>query len=176
MEMARCMIKGKHLQHQFWMEAIACATHVLNRCPTKALKIVTPFEAYYGHKPKVDYMRVFGSLAYVHVPMQLRTKLDDKALKCIFVGYAHGSKGYRFFNPLTCKIIESRDAVFVEDAAYPLVDFDVQRPPIDGNVFEGLLPMGGDATRKGGQDMSQPQVPLTQQDICDVVHEEQQDK
>ena len=62
MEMARCM------PHKLWMEAVACAEHVLNRCPTKALKIITSFESWYDKKPLVDYMPVFGCLAYAHVP------------------------------------------------------------------------------------------------------------
>ena len=37
MEMARCMVKSQALPHGFWLEAVMCATYVLNRCPTKAL-------------------------------------------------------------------------------------------------------------------------------------------
>ena len=37
MEMARCMVKSQFLPHAFWLEAVMCATYVLNRCPTKAL-------------------------------------------------------------------------------------------------------------------------------------------
>ncbi|MCO5578916.1 hypothetical protein L7F22_032765 [Adiantum nelumboides] len=45
MEMARCMLKAKSLPHKLWMEAVACAAHVLNRCPTRALKTITPYES-----------------------------------------------------------------------------------------------------------------------------------
>ncbi|MCO5573350.1 hypothetical protein L7F22_027119 [Adiantum nelumboides] len=86
MEMARCMLKAKSLPHKLWMEAVACAAHVLNRCPTRALKTITPYESWYHKKPSVSYLRVFGCLAYAHIPQQLRGKLDDKAVKCIFVG------------------------------------------------------------------------------------------
>ncbi|MCO5577671.1 hypothetical protein L7F22_031502 [Adiantum nelumboides] len=91
MEMARCMLKAKSLPHKLWMEAVACATHVLNRCPTRALKTITPYESWYDRKPLVSYLRVFGCLAYAHIPQQLRGKFDDKAVKCIFVGYSSGS-------------------------------------------------------------------------------------
>ncbi|MCO5580873.1 hypothetical protein L7F22_034745 [Adiantum nelumboides] len=94
MEMARCMLKAKSLPHKLWMEAVACAAHVLNRCPTRALKTITPYESWYDRKPSVSYLRVFGCLAYAHIPQQLRGKLDDKAVKCIFVGYSSGSKGF----------------------------------------------------------------------------------
>ncbi|MCO5581719.1 hypothetical protein L7F22_035608 [Adiantum nelumboides] len=86
MEMARCMLKAKSLPHKLWMEAVACATHVLNRCPTRALKTITPYEAWYDRKPSVNYLCIFGCLAYAHISQQLRGKLDDKAVKCIFVG------------------------------------------------------------------------------------------
>ncbi|MCO5572500.1 hypothetical protein L7F22_026255 [Adiantum nelumboides] len=122
MEMARCMLKAKSLPHKLWMEAVACAAHVLNRCPTRALKNITPYESWYDRKPSVSYLRVFGCLAYAHIPQQLRGKLDDKAVKCIFVGYSSGSKGYRLYNPATNKIFESRDVIFVKTIESQQVD------------------------------------------------------
>ncbi|MCO5549956.1 hypothetical protein L7F22_003433 [Adiantum nelumboides] len=94
MEMARCMLKATSLPHKLWMEAVACAAHVLNMCPTRALKTITPYESWYDKKRSVNYLRVFGFLAYAHIPQQLRGKLDDKAVKCIFVEYSSGSKGF----------------------------------------------------------------------------------
>ena len=48
--------------------------------------------------------------------VQQRKKLDDKVVKCIFVGYSAKSKVYRLFHPQTKRILVSRDVVFVEDA------------------------------------------------------------
>ncbi|MCI29805.1 retrovirus-related pol polyprotein from transposon TNT 1-94 [Trifolium medium] len=39
-------------------------------------------------------LKVFGSIAYRHVPDQLRKKLNDKGQQMIFVGY-HFTGGYR---------------------------------------------------------------------------------
>ena len=75
LEMARCMVKGKHLPDKFWMEALMCANYVLNRCFTNALRVVTPYEAWNGRKPMVSHLRVFGCLAYALVPSQQRHKL-----------------------------------------------------------------------------------------------------
>ena len=121
MEMARCMVKSQSLPHGFWLEAVMCATYVLNRCPTKALQVVTPYEAWHGRKPSIGHLRVFGCLAYALVPVQHRRKLDDKAVKCIFVGYSAESKGYHLYHPQTKRILVSRDVVFVEDAVQPLL-------------------------------------------------------
>ena len=83
---ALCMVKSQVLPHAFWLEAIMCATYVLNRCPTKALQNITPYESWHGRKPSVAHLRVFGCLAYALVPVQQHKKLDDKVVKCVFVG------------------------------------------------------------------------------------------
>ncbi|MCO5587897.1 hypothetical protein L7F22_041849 [Adiantum nelumboides] len=70
--------------------------------------------------------------------IQLRGKLDDKVVKCIFVGYSSGSKGYRLYNPATNKIFESRDVIFAETTAQLMVAFDVPHMQTQ-DVFEGFL-------------------------------------
>ena len=59
-------------------------------------------------------MKVFGCIAYVHIPNELRTKLGPKAEKCIFIGYSLEQKGYRCYNPITRKMRVSKDVVFDE--------------------------------------------------------------
>ena len=115
MEMARCMVKSEALPHSFWLEAITCATYVLNKCPTKSLQSITPYEAWHGCKPSIAHLQVFGCLAYAIVPVQQCKKLDDKAMKCIFVGYSSKSRSYHLFHPQTKHILVSQDVIFVED-------------------------------------------------------------
>ena len=45
LDMARSMVKGKHLPRNFWAEAVRCAVYLLNRCPTKSVRNMTPNEA-----------------------------------------------------------------------------------------------------------------------------------
>ncbi|MCO5602592.1 hypothetical protein L7F22_056726 [Adiantum nelumboides] len=174
-EMARCMLKAKSLPHKLWMEAVACATHVLNRCPTRALQTITPYESWYDRKPSVSYLRVFGCFAYAHIPQQLRGKLDDKAVKCTFVGYSSGSKGYRFYNPATNKIFESRDVIFAKTTAQPIVAFDVPHMQTQ-NVFEGFLPSfveNQESQQVNNFDQSFDQH-VTPHDVEEIVREEQE--
>ncbi|CAL9017851.1 unnamed protein product [Prunus brigantina] len=45
----------------------------------------------------------------------LNGDLDAKSKECIFVGYGNEEFGYRLWDPITRKIIRSRDVVFFED-------------------------------------------------------------
>ncbi|GKV32421.1 hypothetical protein SLEP1_g41032 [Rubroshorea leprosula] len=46
------------------------------------------------------------------------SKLDDKGEKCIFLGVSDHSKAYRLYNPLTKKVVISRDVVFDEASTW----------------------------------------------------------
>jgi transposase InsO family protein len=115
MNMVRSMLFAKSIPSNFWAEAANWCVHVLNRCPTLAVKNRTPEEAWSGLKPSVDHFRIFGCISHVHVPDSRRVKLDAKSFKCILLGVSEESKAYRLFNPATNKIIVSRDVVFEED-------------------------------------------------------------
>jgi hypothetical protein len=72
---------------------------------------MTPEEAWNGRKPSVDHFKVFGCIAYAHVPDEKRKKLDDKGEKCVFLGINEHLKAYKLFNPITKRIVISRDVV-----------------------------------------------------------------
>ena len=82
------MLADSELSKLFWAEALLTATYLRNRSPTTAISGRTPYEALYGEKLKVEYLRVFGCAAYSHIPKDERSKLDAKARKCIFLGYS----------------------------------------------------------------------------------------
>ncbi|KAJ0599630.1 putative RNA-directed DNA polymerase [Helianthus annuus] len=109
------MINIKQVPNCYWAEAVACTTYILNRTITKTRPNITPYEAWYGQKPNVEHLNVFGCLAYALVPKQRRDKLSNKTEKTIFVGYSEASKGYKLYNPQTNKIIISRDVIFDEN-------------------------------------------------------------
>nr|GEV91182.1 hypothetical protein [Tanacetum cinerariifolium] len=47
-----------------------------------------------------------------------RIKLDDKSKKCVFIGVSEESKAHRLYDPVSKKIIVSRDIVFDEEASW----------------------------------------------------------
>ena len=113
-EVSRSMLLDAKLSHSFWAEAVATAVYLRNRCPTKAVDGMTPYEAWYGEKPNVEHLRVFGCDVYAHVPKDERGKFDSKARKCILLGYGQETKGYRLFDLIRRKVLHSRDVRFNE--------------------------------------------------------------
>ena len=71
MDIVRSMLKEKHFPNDYWAEAVHCASYVLNRSPTKAVMNKVMEEAWSGIKQGVTHMKVFGYVAYAHIPDQL---------------------------------------------------------------------------------------------------------
>jgi hypothetical protein len=67
----------------------------------------------------LSYLRTWGCLAKVNVPINKKHKLEPKTVDCIFIGYAFHNIGYRFLiiksevpNMHVGTIMDSRDATF----------------------------------------------------------------
>jgi hypothetical protein len=118
MNMARNILKVKHLSNKFWGEAVACSVYVLNISPTKSVRNKVSQEACTSMSCSVAHLRVFGCLAYARVPKELRCKLYDKNEKYIFLGYNDQSQEYKLYNPMTKKVIISIYVEFKEDEAW----------------------------------------------------------
>ena len=114
LEKARSMLSLAGLEQTFWAEVIKTAAYLLNLTPSSAINLKSPFEMRYQHPSDYSKLRVFGCEAYAHIPRELRTKLDPKATKCVFLGYSSEAKAYRLWEPSDCKIIVSRDVTFNE--------------------------------------------------------------
>lgn len=73
---------------------------------------MTPEEAWCGVKPSIEHLRVFGYITHAHVPDARRTKLKDTSHCCVLLGVSEESKAYRLYNPISKRIIISRDVIF----------------------------------------------------------------
>ncbi|KAK1645758.1 hypothetical protein QYE76_063563 [Lolium multiflorum] len=94
------------------------SVYVLNRSFRRSVEGQTPYEAWYGKKPSVEHLRVFGCVAHVKSARPLLRKLDDGSTPMIFIGYEPGSKAYRVYNPVTRRVHISRDVVFDEGESW----------------------------------------------------------
>jgi hypothetical protein len=97
------------------------ASHVWNRILNES-KETTPYEIWVGSKPSLSYLRTWGCLAKVNVPITKKRKHGSKTVDCVFQGYAHNSIAYRFlvvksevYDMHVDTIFESRDATIFEN-------------------------------------------------------------
>ena len=117
MNMVRSMLARKNVPKTFWPEVVNWGVHILNRSPTLAVQNTTPKEAWNEHTPAVGHFRIFGSLAYAHVPDQKRSKLEDRRGKYGLLGESEESKACRLYNRDSQKIIISKDVVVDEESS-----------------------------------------------------------
>ena len=84
LDMVRSMMSLTDLPLSFWGYALETVAFILNREPSKSIEM-TPYELWFGNKPKSSFLKVWGCDAYVK---RLQPgKLEPKSEKCIFLGY-----------------------------------------------------------------------------------------
>uniref|UniRef100_A0A453CRN0 Uncharacterized protein n=1 Tax=Aegilops tauschii subsp. strangulata TaxID=200361 RepID=A0A453CRN0_AEGTS len=91
-------------------------------------KTMTPFEEWERKRLKLSYLRTWGCLAKVNIPIPKKCKLGPKTVDCVLMGYAFHTVGYRFLiikfevsDMHVGTIMESNDATFFEDI-FPMKD------------------------------------------------------
>ncbi|GAA0152680.1 hypothetical protein LIER_11098 [Lithospermum erythrorhizon] len=106
------MLSAKKIPKILWTEAVNWTFYILKKCPTFAVKDITPQETWSGVKPSVDHLRIWVYLAHTHVPKININKLDNRSTICMFLGISEGTKCHRLFNTEIKRIIVSKDVVF----------------------------------------------------------------
>ena len=104
------------LPKTFWAETVNTAVYLVNRSPSTAIDLKIPQEVWSGRPVDYSDLRIFGCPAYAHVS---DGKLEARARRCIFLGYARGMKGYKLWcveKGSSPKIIVSRNVIFDEAA------------------------------------------------------------
>ena len=64
------------------------------------------------------------------------SKLDNKAKKCIFIGYKGDMKGYKIWNSVTKNIVYSRDVLFREVKEVPIQEATPMEKELEKIEFE----------------------------------------
>jgi len=86
----------------------------MNRSPHTALGGKTPYEAWYGSKPNLGHLRVFGCRAVAHVSDELRTKTDwtsKSSPNCIFIGYSETENLFKLWDVDKRDVIRKHDII-----------------------------------------------------------------
>jgi hypothetical protein len=128
-ETARSKLHHMKVDQKWWAYAILAAAHALNRVPISARPNATPFDILERKKPMLDYFRVFGSEGFVLFDKSKRTKLDAKAHRCLFLGYAENTNGYVVWDYVDERIVISRSVQLDERPPAEYRDVTSTREP-----------------------------------------------
>lgn len=115
MNSARTILFQANLSSAFFGQAVTYAVQILNYRISKSdpEKKKSAEELFTSKKPNIKYLRIFGCDVYVHA--HDAKKLDERSTKCIFIGIDNvHHQGYRCYDPISQKIIVSRDVTFNE--------------------------------------------------------------
>nr|GEZ95505.1 retrotransposon protein, putative, Ty1-copia subclass [Tanacetum cinerariifolium] len=95
----------------FWDYALESAICILNMVLTKKVD-KTPYELWYGKVPNLSYLNVWR--CEVLVKRDMLDRIQQRSVKCIFIGYPKETMGYYFYFPPKNKIVVTRYAEFFE--------------------------------------------------------------
>ena len=91
-------------------------------CPeqdsTQGIGKIPPERVFTRKTPEVSHFRIFGSLAYRHIPEEKIKKLYQTTEKGYLVGYSENAKAYSVYLPGSRKVTVRRDVKFMEDRAF----------------------------------------------------------
>ena len=98
LEVARSLLFQMNVPKSYWSEAVLAATYIVNSMPTRVLNSRSPIDHPSSIFPHFQGIRnflpkIFGFVAFVHVHNHSRSKLDPRAIKCLFLGYSSTQKG-----------------------------------------------------------------------------------
>ena len=97
LDMVRSMMSLTDLPLSFWGYALETAAFMLNRASSKSVEM-TPYELWFGKKPKLSFIKVGGCDTYVK---RLQPdKLKPKSEKCVFIEYPKETVGYTFYHKI----------------------------------------------------------------------------
>lgn len=116
LEIARALMFTSSVPKIFWGEAILTTIYLINRMLSRVLKYNTPLWTLLQTYPDAHHvsnlpLKTFGCASYVHVSSPNHSKLDPRALKCVFLGY-------KCYQPSTWRMYVSFDVTFTEEQSF----------------------------------------------------------
>ena len=113
---AQALRIGAGAPPELWPFALSAFVQVRNLLPVHGT--VSPEEKWAGFeqpfKERLSHIRTWGCLVHVHVPKDLRDKLDPMSRPALYLGYSSRMKAYMCLDLGTLKLRMSTNVIFDE--------------------------------------------------------------
>jgi transposase InsO family protein len=83
----RTLLLQASIPPNFWPDALAASTYLLNHRPCRPRDNSTPYELLFCASPDYNHLRVFGCLCYPNLASTAPHKLALRSARCVFLGY-----------------------------------------------------------------------------------------
>src|ERR1700724_394232 len=100
---------------------MSTALYLKNRLPHSSISTdKTPHELWFGTKPSLSHLCIFGCSVYIHIPMERRqkygdSKVDFNSQRHYFVGYDPKADSiYSVWDPTDDSVHRARNVIFDE--------------------------------------------------------------
>ena len=113
-QMVHAMLLNSGLPHTLWCYATEAAAEIY-RCTYHSALQITPYEAWYGTKPHINHLRVWGCYVYIRNPDP--KKLDNRVTRGHFLGFTKSRLIVRWYDPTTQTVKHASAVRFDENNA-----------------------------------------------------------
>src|SRR5260221_13926794 len=119
------VLKEKALPMALWSLAVTHTVWIKNHVFTRSLEPSnSPFHVYFGKKPNLSSVHLFGCKAYLHIPKIDQSELSEHSIECVHVGFALEKSAYMLYNREWRHLFESQDVKFEEPMDRSQIDVD----------------------------------------------------
>ena len=163
LEVARALMFTMNVPKFLWSEAVMMATFLINRMPSRVTSMKSPCELIFTENKFPVPPKVFGCTCFVRDHRPSINKLDPRAVKCIFIGYSSGQRGYKCWSPSERRTFVSMDVTFRESEPFYGEKTDLSV------MFESLdQSQGGEIGQEGESSSTSPVTDAPAQITRDV--------
>ncbi|KAG7536467.1 Integrase catalytic core [Arabidopsis suecica] len=117
-EMGLTLLSHASVPKTYWPYAFAVAVYLINRLPTPVLNLQSPYHKLFGTPPNYTKLKIFGCSCYPWLRPYNRHKLEDRSLRCAFLGYSNTQSAYLCLHIPTGRLYTSRHVQF-DESTFP---------------------------------------------------------
>lgn len=108
------ILNAAKLPKSLWNEVFQAAAYLINIRFKNSINS-SPYVLFHGTIPPINHLRVIGTYAYVHIPLEMQSTFGPKSIKMRMVNYTESDCIYRFWHPGTKTIREFHDFSFLDE-------------------------------------------------------------